>query len=195
MASSIHSGRLNPVVRTRVRAPSARGLLATAVALVVGISGAVLAAGGSYAYLNATTPAGDAATITAGSAELLVSHGGGTPAQTVAIPATGLQSMLPGDRAQRQFVLHNTGVVPLDVSAFTLESTAWELRAASGACGGAALPGAPLDGVSTTIVPSLAAGATATVCLEVRLPAAAPAGSENSSGSFTITLDGIQVAP
>jgi len=195
MAAKTPADRAHPVARTRVRAPRARGLLATAIALAVGVSGAVLAAGGSYAHLNATTAMGGAGTIAAGSAELLVSHGGDTPESTVAIPAGPFQDMLPGDRRQQEFALHNSGSVPMGVSAFIGAPTAWNLRLAAGACPSTALPGNPLGTTSSAVVSNLQPGATAAVCLEVSLPLTADASTAGTTADHSITLDGIQVAP
>ncbi|WP_144276223.1 hypothetical protein [Demequina sp. NBRC 110053] len=195
MASQLPSDRQNPVAGNRRRAPRARGVLATAVALAVGISGAVLAAGGSYAYLNAATPMGDSGTVSSGSARLLVSQGGGAPAGSVSIPASVFQNMLPGDVASRQLVLHNTGVVPLRVSARLDATRAWDVRLAAGTCPTTTLPGAALGTTSSTVVTALQPGATATVCLQLVLPTSAPSTTEGTAATYAVTLDGIQVAP
>ena len=183
-----------PMPRRR-RAPQPARVLAIAAGLMVVVCFAALAAGGSLAYLNASTPAGHAGSVTAASASLGVSQDSGAPGATVAVASEGFQAMLPGDVAGRQVTLHNTGAVPLDVTASLAASVVWQIRTTVGQCPAAAGTGAALGTSPSALVAGLAPGATAQVCVQVALPMDAPAASEGTSASFTVLLDAVQVAP
>jgi hypothetical protein len=89
----------------------------------------------------------------------------------------------------------NTGTIPtrIRVSA-TGVATGYEIRVAQGSCPAVALSGIAANVSPTELYPTtpLAAGATATQCLEVRVAAAATAGS---SSAFTATVTANQVQP
>lgn len=173
------------------RVPRLRGLAATSLALTAGISFAVLGAGGSFAYLNASKPSGQAATIAAGTSGLNVQYGSGTAGTAVTIPASAFQSMLPGDVVGVQVNIINVGVVPQTIGASVSATSAWQTRIATGTCPSTVLSGAALTTTSVGAIP-LAVGATQAVCLQVTLPSNAAAASENTTATYTVTLTGTQ---
>ena len=179
--------------RRRFRAPRARGLLATSGALAVGISVAVVAAGVSYAYLNASAPAGQTSTISAGSSGLNLQYGAAAAAPSVTIPATAFQNMLPGDILGVQVNVINVGDVPQTIGAAVSAASAWEIRVAAGTCPATVIPGAALTTTSAGAIP-LALGATQPVCLQVVLPLTAAAATEATSSTFTVNFTGTQLA-
>lgn len=189
-----HATREAPVPRRRMpRAPGVRGLLATAGAVAAGILVAVLAAGVSLAYLNASAPAGQVATITAGTTSLNLKYGSGTAAQAITIPASTYQKMLPGDVVGVQLDVINVGDVPQTVAATVSATGAWETRVALGTCPSTVLAGAALATTPGGSAP-LAVGATQQVCVQVALPIAAAAASENTTLTYTVNFDGTQSA-
>lgn len=178
----------------RIRLTPSR-ILGAAGALAAGVLGATLAAGGSYAYLNATaTVSASGGTITAGTAALLLQLGAGTPAASVTPPASQYANMLPGDIVNQVITVSNTGHAALNVTAAVSADGAWETRLVTGACPAA---GTVIPGAALTTTPStsgyIVAGASAAICVQVVLPTAAPAaGTEAGTASFVLTLDGTQ---
>ncbi|TXK17067.1 hypothetical protein [Homoserinibacter sp. GY 40078] len=162
-------------------------------AVIVGTMAAVVAAGGSYAYLNASAVVGQTgAAVTAGTSTLLVQRGSDAAAATVVLPSSLFQGMLPGDVVNQTLTVLNTGDADLQVTAALTGTSAWETRVAVGACpSSGTLPGGAL-----TTVPSasggLAAGTSAAICLQVVLPATAPASAEGTTTSFSLVLTGSQ---
>ena len=180
----------SPSRRRRMRAPGVRGLLSVAGALAVGISIAVLAAGGSYAYLNVTVPTSASGTISAGSSSLTLKRGADPATSALTLPAA--QKMLPGDVVSHTLTLANPGNVPQSITAVVSDDGAWETRIGLGACAG------PLGTTALSAAPvsfmTLAAGASQTVCVQIALPANAPVTAMNTGLGYTVTLDGKQVA-
>lgn len=180
--------------RRRLRAPGIRGLLSIAGALGAGVSIAVLAAGGSYAYLNVTVPAGaSGGTITAGTSSLTLKRGSDAATSTLTIPASTYANMLPGDVVNQPLTLAGPGNVSQLVTAAITDDGVWETRVATGACTGT-LPGAPLTTTPVSLT-TLAAGATQTICVQVTLPATAPSAAMGANLSYTLTLSGAEVSP
>ncbi|PZQ91986.1 MAG: hypothetical protein DI534_03340 [Leifsonia xyli] len=184
--------------RRRLRAPGIRGVLAAAVALSVGVGAAVVAAGGSYAYLNATASYGSGGTIASGNAALTLTRGTDPATSTLTIPDSVYEKMLPGDIVNQSLTLTNTGTTPLAVTASITSDGAWETRVAPGAC--PTVSGTQLSTAALTSSPtaygasSLAAGAASAFCLQVVLPSSAPGGTMNTTLGYTVTFDGTQVA-
>ncbi|QEO14084.1 hypothetical protein FLP10_06340 [Agromyces intestinalis] len=187
-------GRASPTrpTRARLRAPGVRAVLSGAGAMLVGVLAAVLMAGGSTAFLTATTPVGTSGTLMAGTSNLLIGEGANAPAQSVTIPAGVYQGMLPGDFIGHQLILHNTGDVEVEISMSLSSVSAWETRVATGACPATVLPGAALGPTPVVLVSDVAAEATVTVCLQLLLPLTTPASTENTSASFTVVFDSRQ---
>lgn len=179
--------------RRRLRAPGIRGLLSIAGALGAGVSIAVLAAGGSYAYLNVTVPTGAAGgTITAGTSSLTLKRGSDAATSTLTIPASAYANMLPGDVVNQPLTLAGPGNVGQIVTAAITDDGPWETRIATGVCTGT-LPGAPLTATPVSLT-TLAAGATQTICVQVTLPSGAPASAMGTNLTYTLSLSGSQVA-
>ncbi|MFT4029787.1 MAG: hypothetical protein QM675_07920 [Protaetiibacter sp.] len=185
-------GVSSPSRRRMPRVPGIRGVLSITAALGAGVAAAVLAAGGSYAYLNVTVDAGaNGATITAGTSGLTLQRGSDSASSTLTIPASVYADMLPGDVVSQSLVLANTGSAPQSVTATITSDGAWETRIATGACSGT------LSTTALTTTPvaltSLATAASQTICLQVLLPTTAPAATAGTSLSYTLTLSGTQV--
>lgn len=180
--------------RRRLRAPGIRGLLSIAGALGAGVSIAVLAAGGSYAYLNVTIPSGaSGGTITAGTSSLTLKRGTDAATSTLTIPASTYANMLPGDVVNQPLTLAGPGNVSQVVTAAITDDGPWETRIATGTCTGT-LPSAPLTATPVSLT-TLAAGATQTICVQVTLPASAPASAMGANLNYTLALSGAEVSP
>jgi hypothetical protein len=186
-----HTVISSPSRRRRMRAPGVRALLSIAGALAAGVAMAVLAAGGSYAYLNVTVPTGAGGTVSAGTSSLTLKRGADPATSTLTIPASVYASMLPGDVVSQTLTLANVGDVAQSVSAVATDDGAWETRISPAACAGT-LTSAP---VSTTAVAftTLAVGASRSICVQVTLPASAPASAMGTTVGYTLTLSGTQV--
>lgn len=139
-----------------------------------------------------------AAGVSAGSLAMWVDNGSVNPGTVQSgsigltaassFTATNWSNMLVGESVRQPFTLTNTGTVDLWLTATATSTTGFEIRVASGACG-AQLTGTAASAAPTTLT-TLAAGATATVCLEVALVSgAAPA----SQSAFVVTVTGDQV--
>ncbi|MCS0500495.1 hypothetical protein [Protaetiibacter mangrovi] len=187
----VSSSRRRP--RLRLRLPGIRTLLGATAALSIGVGGAVVAAGGSYAYLNATVAVGDGGSIASGTAALTLTRGAGAATSALTIPAAVYAGMLPGDIVNQSITLTNAGNTTLLVTASATSDGAWDTRVASGACPATQL-GTTALGTTPVSYATLAAAGTSTVCLQVVLPASAPAATMNTSITYTVTFDGTQVA-
>lgn len=181
--------------RSSSRRSPIRRLLSASAGLLAGVAIAVIAAGGTYAYLSSTATVPSGARLTAGSAALSVS----TP---LSLPTTALY---PGFAVAGSAVVTNTGTVPLVLRSQGLTPPAVgtpftgaltvgvAVVANAAACTTAVSPtvsgtfAAPPSGDLGT----LAVGASATVCVRASLPAAAPANAANTgSASFAVLVDG-----
>lgn len=153
----------------------AGGSLTVAGAMAV----AVVLSGGTSALWAASNPL-SGGVVTAGNASLRL---------TQSFDPALWSRLLAGESVRQQFSLANDGLVPLALSAAgATESSSYELRVANGAC-----PPEAMAGESITVEPAslgvLEAGATARMCLEVRLGSSATAGS---SSSVSVTVTGSQ---
>lgn len=97
-------------------------------------------------------------------------------------------NMLVGESVRQPFTVTNTGTVALWLTATATSTTGFEIRVASGACGGQ-LTGTATSAAPTTLT-TLAAGASATVCLEVAVVSGA---TPSSTSPFVVTITGDQV--
>ncbi len=177
--------------RTRLTRVSRR--MAVGAGMVCGgVVIAVLATGGTYALLNAKTPV-SAGTVQAGTAGLTVNG-----AASYAIPGLDTTTLYAGRSVitPTPLVLKNTGTTPLAVTqgsvTFTTPGSAlapWLTVALehSTTC-------TPSDGTPTPFATfTLAAGASASICVEVQLSAAAPSAVQGLSLGFTAPISAVQV--
>ena len=165
--------------RARTAPSSFRGIVGTTLAVAGAVVVAAAMSGGSYALWRDTAviPAG---TVQSGTIGLTVS---GAPT------ATAWSNLLAGEAVRQSVTLTNSGTVGLTVSgAATTGSSSYEVRVVRGACPAVALTGTAAS-ASATALGTLAAGALATVCVEVKLLSTAAIGS---IGSIAVTLSGTQ---
>ncbi|TQL47641.1 hypothetical protein FB562_0707 [Homoserinimonas aerilata] len=174
---------------TRVtRRPAAWALHACAAALAGVVLLTVSTFGGSYASWSAAAPAA-AGIITSGSLTLKVNS-----QTSVALPAAGFQGMLPGDRRTQNVTLSTTGNVASTLTVTgTVGGNGHQVRVASGACTTTAISGSAL-GATPVNLGTLAPTDTTTVCVEVMLPASAPAAAQGRTTDFTLTFVATQKA-
>jgi len=173
--------------RWRVRHLALTALGATAL-LTVALSGV----GGSYALWQDSATV-DAGTLTTGTAELAARWASGHS-------DAAWSNLLPGEWAQQEFTLDNTGSASLELTvAASTGSEGFEVRASAGECGGTPLSSDPANGARLPLMsPSgtgavvLAGGTVLTGCLEVRAAATSTPAQE---AEFTVQFDGQQVAP
>jgi predicted ribosomally synthesized peptide with SipW-like signal peptide len=169
-----------PRHRARQR-PVLASLLASSVAVAVGVVVAITASGGTFALWTSTQTL-SAGSVTSGSMTLTVNA-----ATTVALSGTAWSTLLPGDWVQKQVTLKNTGTVAATVSASTTGSFGPLLvHAAKGACSG------QLTGTSSTVSPTsfgtFTAGESSLACIQVSLPTSTANGAQGSAQSFTVTF-------
>jgi hypothetical protein len=183
-----------PARRVRLRLPrlTPTKLLASAVAILIGVFGAVTAAAGSFAYLNASAPVGAASTVTAGNSVLTLQQGAGTAGSTLTMSNTVWNRMLPGDFAGQSLTINNTGDAVLSVSTRLSSAIAWDIRVVTGACPGTQLTGAVQTTTATTLA-TVAAGASTTVCVQATLPTTAANSVQGTSPVVNLIVDGVQV--
>jgi hypothetical protein len=160
-------------------------VLSFAGAIFAGALVAGSTASATYALWN-DTGALNASTVSSGSLSLSV---------TATFNSTLWSNMISGESVRQSFSVTNTGNIPTRISvSATGVSAGYEIRVTSGSCGTVALAGVAANVSSTELYPTtpLAAGATGAQCLEVRLVAAAAAGS---SSTFTAIVTANQVQP
>jgi Camelysin metallo-endopeptidase len=158
-----------------------RGMLASATAIAGASIIAALAAGGTYALWNGERSI-PSATITSGTLGLTVNGG-----SSGVLDGTAWSKLLPGDIVSQEVTVKNTGDVAGTVSATTTGGFSPLLvHVKKGACG------ATIVGTSSTVSPtSLGAflpSEQSLVCVQVTMPATAPAGTQGTSQAFTITF-------
>lgn len=189
--------------RVRLRPPRGRRGAALAAGALAIAAVAGLQAGGTFALWSATAPV-TAATITSGTTGLTVN--GQAAATLIGLDATKLG---PGSAVATSMTLANTGTTPLSVAAsngvvtadtkgLAAELTVRLVALPPASCSPSASGGVVgrIAGFSSAAAPvTLAAGATATVCLVVALDADAPAAAQGGATSFRLTFTGAQVAP
>lgn len=178
-------------IRLRLKVTPAR-IAASAAAVLLGVLAAAGTAAGSFAYLNATAPIGTASTVTAGTSSMTLQQGAGAAATSITLNSTVWNHMLPGDIVGQTFTLNNTGDTPLAVSARLSAVSAWEYRIAIGACPATQIPGAALATTSSA-TSTIAAGASATACIQAVLPTSAPNSAQGTAPVVSLVLDGVQI--
>ncbi len=155
-----------------------RALFATASAMAAAIFIAAGVSAGSLA-MWADNNGVSAGTVQSGSIGLTAAS---------SFTAANWSNMLVGESVRQPFTLTNTGTVDLWLTATATSTTGFEIRVASGACG-VQLTGTAASAAPTTLT-TLAAGATATVCLEVAVVSGA---TPSSTSPFVVTVTGDQV--
>jgi hypothetical protein len=178
-------------IRVRVRVTPAR-IAATSAAILLGVFAAAGTAAGSFAYLNATASTTAGSTITAGSSSLTLQQGAGAATTSLTMSSTAWNRMLPGDFAGQAITVNNTGDTPLSISTRLSNAIAWNVRVASGACPATLLGGGAQTTTSTTLA-TVAAGASATVCIQAELPTAAANSVQGTTPVVSLIVDGVQV--
>jgi len=163
-----------------------------AAAILIGVLGAAGTAAGSFAYLNASAPVGTASTVTAGTSVLTLQQGAGAASANLTLSNTVWNRMLPGDFVGQAVTINNTGDTPLAVSTRLSNTIAWDIRVASGACPVTQLTGA-VQTTTSTILSTLAAGASTTVCIQAVLPTTAANTVQGTNPVVSLTVDGVQV--
>lgn len=169
------------------------GTVASAIAVIIGLSGA----GATYAFLSSTVSA-PGATVTAGT--LTIQINGSNSA------ALGPFAVSPSVPVAKAFSVQNTGNAPATLDAAISAATTPAITshtlarvtevANSAACvTGLAGPQGTLHGYSSALAGgSLQPAATRWYCLEVSLPAATPATVSGQGFNFTMTVGATQSA-
>lgn len=161
--------------RHRGKRITIKGILASTAAVTLGVGLAVAAAGGSYALWNDKVPV-SAGTITTGSIGLTVNGVASAP-----LTATTLSNMLPGETANLDVTLKNTGSVRVTLAAAVSSSIPFVVTTRAGLC---SATGTPLG--------ELASGASLATCVTVSLPATTAVTAQGSSTPFTVTYTATQ---
>jgi hypothetical protein len=164
----------------------------SAAAILLGVLGAAGTAAGSFAYLNSTATVGQNSTITAGTSAITLQQGAGAATTNLTMTTSAWNRMLPGDVAGQAITVNNTGDTPLSISTRLSSLIAWDIRVATGACPGTQLPGAAQTTTSTTLS-TIAAGSSATVCIQATLPLGAANNVQGTSPAVNLVVDGVQV--
>jgi hypothetical protein len=177
---------------------SVSSILASAATIGFGVVVAVSGTSGTFAYLSTQAQVGSA-TVTAGSTSLTVAYGSGTASSAGTIPATAWSTMLPGDVVSQEITVANPGNAKLAVTDHLYAAISYyEVRDALGTCATATIPTTAL-GTSAVTLTTLAAGASAVVCVQVKLLTSAPSNLQPASASpitpapFKVVFDGTQV--
>ncbi len=171
-----------------------RALLGSAVALTIATGLGLGAAGGTYALFNAQAVM-PGATVSSGTMDLLVN--GASSA------SLGAWNVSPARAQSQAFTVTNRSTVPVDVSASAITTSASAISAdtvaslaavtGSAACTtGSVGARVPLNGYTRDRFVRLAAGETATLCLDIGLRAGTPASRSGQSAPFTLTLTSYQ---
>lgn len=170
-----------------------RGVLTTAAALAAGVVVAVGATAGSHAYLNTTADVGQPGVTVASSTSLLTLKRDPDPAGTsIVLPAANFR-MLPGDIVNQNLTLTHTGNVTILLYAVVVDDGPWETRVAGGACPASGVVNGPAVTAQGNVFASGPPNSTGTICVQILLPASAPASIENTSISFSVRIDAYQL--
>lgn len=157
-----------------------RALLGTATAVLASVVVSVSLTQGSLAMWTASA-AVSPGPIQTGTSGLEV---------TASFTAADWSNLLVGESVRQSYTIANIGDVDFDLSATgATDSTSFELRTVRGTCPVTAMPGATLSS-SGSALGTLAAGATTTACLEVRLASGAAPGA---SSAVSVTITGTQL--
>lgn len=175
------------------RSVTPRGVLTTAAALAAGVVVAVGATAGSYAYLNSTSVVGQAGVRVSASTSLLtLQRGADAPAASIALPAAQYR-LLPGDIVNQNLALTHTGNVRILLYSLVADDGPLETRVASGACPASGVVTGPAITAQGNVFATGAPNSTGPICLQVLLPASAPASVENATLSYTVRIDAYQI--
>ena len=177
-------------IRVRVRVTPGR-IAAGAAAILIGVFAAAGTAAGSFAYLNATASTTAGSTITAGTSALTLQQGSGAASSAITLTSTVWNRMLPADFVGQSIIVNNAGDTPLALSTHLSSTTAWNVRVATGTCPATLLTGAAQT-TTAAALSSLAAGASATLCIQVELPTAAANSLQGTTPLVALTVDGVQ---
>lgn len=190
----LEDGRRSSLRGIRVDLRVTPGRIAvTSAAVLLGVFAAAGTAAGSFAYLNSTAQTTAGSTVTAGTAALTLQQGAGAASSNITLGSTVWNRMLPGDVVGQTITVNNTGDTALAVSARLGAASAWEIRVVQGACPATVIPGAALT-TSSSASGSLAAGASATLCVQALLPTTAAASVQGTTPVTSLLLDGVQTA-
>ena len=162
------------------RRPTIKGMLASASAAGAASLIAVVAAGGTYALWDGQQ-AIPAATIASGSMGLTVNNLASAPINTAP-----WSTLLPGDVVWQEVTVKNTGTVSGIVTASTTDAGPLLVHVKKAACS------VVIGGTSSTVSPvslgTFTASEAATVCVQVTMPANAPAVAQGTAYSFIVTF-------
>ena len=178
-------------IRVRVRVTPGR-IAAGAAAILLGVFAAAGTAAGSSARLNATASTTAGSTITAGTSTLTLQQGAGAASSSITLTNTVWNRMLPGDFVGQAITVNNTGDTPLAVSTHLSNAIAWNVRLSSGACP-VTLLGSSVQTTTSTSFATVAAGASATMCIQAELPSSAANSVQSTSPVVSLVVDGVQV--
>ena len=163
-----------------VKRPTIKGMLASASAIAGASVIAVCAAGGTYALWNGEQSIPEAS-VTSGTTGLTVNG-----QLTAPIDGLAWSKMLPGDVISQQVTVKNTGNVPGVVTASTTGGGPLVVHLKKNACSGT------ISGTSSTLssvtLGTFNASESSIVCVQVTMPANAPAGAQGANQSFTVTF-------
>lgn len=180
-----------------------RSLTTVFVACLAAIGVALALTGGSYALFNSSAPV-NGATITAGTTSITVNG-----SQSATLPGSISSALAPGRSTATALTVANTGTTAASVAVSSttvgaqtnslgsyLTATLTPVSGSSACTVGLVGTTGALTGFTSTIAPvTIASGASATLCLELKLSASAPSSAQGGSAPFTVTLTGSQVAP
>lgn len=163
--------------------------------ITVGALALGLAAGGATLAALSASATVPGATISAGSLGLTVNGASSAPLAAF--------SVVPGAPQAQAFTVTNTGTAAADLTATINVSSSQpikdNMRARLTAVGSAAqcVPGlggplAPLVGYVSPVLTTVAAGQSASLCLEVTLDDATPPAQAGQSAAFTATISATQ---
>lgn len=174
-----------------------RAILTATAAMAGAIVLAIAGAGGTYAMWNSSTTL-NPGTITSGTTGLTVNT-----VTDYTIPANAMIGVLLPGRSiitTAPLAVRNPGTTPVAVSAGAPTITGAlaaqvnvairQVATSTSACTATAVGGTP---TTLTAPVTLAAGATAYMCVEVQLKSTAPAASQGQSAQFTLPLTAVQV--
>ena len=177
---------------------SIRSLVKSAAAVLMAVCIATAAASGTYALWNSSATVGSAATVRAGTAGLAITS-------PLAISATG---MYPGLTRYGSMTIQNTGDLALAARVASLTGPATPstfsqslvvgvgVAATAAACtAGSVTPvwtGTFASASAATVVPSLAKGQSAILCVSIALPITAAQGGQGGTAPLSLTIDGVQ---
>lgn len=157
---------------------SVRSVIATAGAIALGTVAAAALSGGTLALWSDSSSTA-APTLTAAKFGITAAESWND---------TLFTNLLVGETVRQSFTVTNTGDIPATITGTATASAAYEIRYATGACTTTVLTGTSAT-TATKALGTLAAGATASYCLELKVATTATAASTQA---FTATIGGAQ---